>query len=109
MIPISGLDDTSETLRTATGTTDTITANDYNVFYTNTGAKAVTLFGAASVIPGRTYCLVNGNTGAITVTPASGTIQGGATLTIAAGTTTAYHAAIIVSDGVGNWILKANY
>lgn len=105
---MSGLDDTSETLRTVTGTTDTITNNDYDVFYTNSGAKTVTLFaaGAAAVIPGRTFTVINGNTGTVTITPASGTIMGAANYVLAAGTTTAYHGVTFVSDGVSNWVMK---
>lgn len=87
------------TVRTATGTTDTILGTDDVIVYTNTAAKAVSLPSSAARQPGKVYHLVNRAAGAVTVTPASGTIDGAATLVVAATT----GRAVIVNDGT-NWI-----
>lgn len=89
------------TVRTAAGTTDAVLATDDVVIYTNTAAKAVSI-PAGSVQYGKVYYFSNQNTGAITITPASGTINGTATATVAAGAAGAPIVAKIVSDGT-NW------
>lgn len=84
---MSGLDNTAYTVRTATGTTDTLTQNDFIVIYTNTAAKTCNLPSVASVQPGRRYTVINTATGAVTVDPAgSETINGAATLAVTAST-----------------------
>lgn len=93
---MSGLDNTSLTVRTATGTTDTLTQNDFVVVYTNTSAKTVNFPAVAAVQPGRQYSIINAAAGAITVDGnASETIDGATTKTIAATT----GRATFVSDG----------
>lgn len=84
---MSGLDNTSYTVRTATGTTDTLTQNDYVVVYTNTSAKTCNLPSVTAVQPGRRYTVINTATGAVTVDPAGAeTINGAATLAVTAST-----------------------
>lgn len=84
---MSGLDNTSFTVRTATGTTDTLLQTDSIVVYTNTAAKTCNLPAVASVPPGRRYVVVNTATGAVTVDPAGAeTINGAATLAVTAST-----------------------
>jgi len=105
---MSGLDDTSFTVRSTTATTDTLTANDYIVLYTAATAKAVTVPSGALTIPGRIYVVVNEGAGAVTLTPAVGLVDGGATQTVAAGATGAYHGRTIVNDGV-NWVTTDSF
>lgn len=84
---MSGLDNTSFTTRTVTGTTDTLLQTDSIVVYTNTAAKTCNLPSVASVPPGRRYVVVNTATGAVTVDPAGAeTINGAATLAVTAST-----------------------
>ncbi len=102
---MSGLDNTSYTVRTATGTTDTLTNNDYIVVYTNTAAKTVNLPSVASVQPGRRFTVINTATGAVTLDPAgSETINGAATLTVTAST----GRADFVSTGAQWWTITAS-
>lgn len=89
------------TLRVAAGTTDAILATDDVVMYTGGAAKAVSL-PAASVQRGKVYHLSNRGVGDATVTPASGTVNGAATLVVAAGTAAAPTISKIISDGT-NW------
>lgn len=105
---MSGLDNTSYTVRTSVATSETLTNNDYVVLYTNTAAKAVTVPAASSVQPGRPFALINTNTGAVTITPSSGLIDGQATQTVAAGAVGAYHGRIISNDGT-NWFTVDSY
>lgn len=103
---MSGLDNTSYTVRTTALAADTLTAQDSVVIYTNAAAKTVALPLISALTPGRQYTLVNANTGTITVTPAAGTINGGATLVIVAGVaggSTGVGRATFINDGV-NWI-----
>ena len=93
---MSGFDNTSFTVRTATGTTDTLTNNDSVVIYTNTSAKTVNLPAVAAIQPGRRYVVINAAAGAITLDAAgSETIDGATTKTVAATT----GRADLVSDG----------
>ena len=81
---MSGLDNTSFTVRTATGTTDTLLATDSVVIYTNTAAKAVTVPAVSDLTPGRLYTVVNTATGAVTITTTDATIDGAATYVVPA-------------------------
>lgn len=84
---MSGMDNTSFTVRTVTGTTDTLLQTDSVVIYTNTAAKTCNLPAVASVPPGRRYVVINTATGAITVDPAGAeTINGAANLAVTAST-----------------------
>lgn len=103
---MSGFDNTSETVRTVTGT-DTLTNNDFDVFATVTANSIINLPAVAAVQPGRPYCVVK-DAAAFTVTlDASGseTINGATTLVLAA---SAFHGVILVSTGTA-WIAKALY
>jgi len=97
---MSGLDNTSFTVRTTAATTDTITNNDSVVIYTATTAKTVTLPDPATQgLPGRRYALINAAAGAITITPVSpDTLDGSATKTLAATTGRCE----LITDGT-NW------
>lgn len=96
---MSGLDNTSFTVRTVSGTTDTLLATDSVTIYTSTSAKTVNLPDATLIQPGRRYVVINTAAGAITVDPSgSQTINGAATLTVTATT----GRADFVSDGA-NW------
>jgi hypothetical protein len=95
---MSGFDNTSFTVRTTAATTDTLTATDYVVIYTATSAKATTVPSGALVVPGRKYEIINTAAGAVTLTPAAGTINGAANLAVTAST----GRAVIVNDGT-NW------
>jgi len=97
---MSGLDNTSFTVRTTAATTDTITNNDSVVIYTATSAKTVTLPDPASQgLPGRRYVVINAGAGAITLTPVSpDTIDGAATKAVTATT----GRADFITDGT-NW------
>lgn len=98
---MSGLDDTSFTVRTAAGTTDTVTANDFVVIYTNSATKTATLPAVATTQPGRVYEFICTNTGVLTLDGnASETINGATTFAVVAGTVGGSTGrAGIVSDG----------
>lgn len=103
---MSGKDNQSETVRTtAVGTT--LTANDYNLLVIGaTGAVAVALPDATTTPPGRTYTVYKDAAAqTITITPAAGTVDGGASTTLATG---AIHAKTFVNDGT-NWFTVAAY
>src|SRR5882757_3483047 len=88
---MSGLDNTSFTVRTVAATTDTLTANDYVMIYTNSATKTVTLPPVATTQPGRKYEIICQNTGVLTLDGnGAETINGAATFAMVAGT---------VSDG----------
>jgi len=101
VIPISGLDDTSWTVRSVTAAT-TLTNNDYILLCNPAGgAFTVTVPAASSVQPGRNYIVRStGTTNAVTVSPASGTINGAASVTLPSGATPA--STELYSDGT-NW------
>lgn len=104
---MSGSDNTSETVRVVTTTTDTLTQNDYDVFATVSANATINLPAVASVQPGRSYSITK-DAAAFTVTiDGSGaeTINGATTLVLASG---AYHGAILVNTGTA-WIAKAVY
>lgn len=84
---MSGLDNTSFTVRTTSATTDTLTQNDSITIYTAAVAKTCNLPAVASVQPGRRYVVINTAAGAITIDPAGAeTINGAATLAVTATT-----------------------
>ena len=81
---MSGLDNTSFTVRTATGTSDTLLNTDSVVIYTNTAAKAVTVPAISALTPGRKFTVINTAAGAVTITTTSATIDGAATYVVPA-------------------------
>lgn len=97
---MSAWNSNGHTTRVATGTTDTVQLTDDVIIYTATSAKAVGLFAAsnASVQKGKVYRFTNTGAGAVTITPAAGQIDGGATKVIAAGGT-AISCLTLISDG----------
>lgn len=97
---MSGLDNTSYTVRSSTTAGDTLSAQDSILIMSFAGAKALAVQSAALAIPGRQYTVTNIASGAITITPAAGLIDGAATKVIAAGGT-AISCVTFVSDGVG--------
>lgn len=99
---MSGFDNTSFTTRTVTGTTDTLTANDYYVIYTSTSAKAITVPAISSLTPGRVFVIVNTAAGAATITTTGATINGAATFVTPAGTAAGAGRTTIFNDGT-NW------
>lgn len=104
---MSGLDNTSETVRAATATT-TLTANDYVLLCDPSGgAITVNLPAVASIQPGRTYWVrTTGTTNAVTLDGfGSETIDGSTTKALASG---AIHAVKIVSDGTA-WFTLASF
>jgi len=98
---MSGFDDTSFTVRTVSGTTDTLTATDYVVIYTNSATKTVNLPAVATTQPGRVYQLICQNTGVLTIDGnASETINGSTTFAMTAGTVGGITGrCTIISDG----------
>lgn len=103
---MSGYDNTSETVRTTAGST-TLTNNDYDLLVIGaTGAVAITLPAGSSVQPGRVYRVYKDAAAqTITITPASGTIDGAANTTLASG---AVHAKGLLTDGT-NWFVISAY
>lgn len=103
---MSGSDNTSETVRVTAGST-TLTNNDYDLLVIGaTGAVAITLPSAALVQPGRLYRVYKDAAAqTITITPATGTVDGGANTTLATG---AIHAKAFVTDGT-NWFTITAY
>lgn len=103
---MSGADNYSETTRT-TAVSTTITGADYNLLVIGaTGAVAVTLPNAATIPSGRVYRVYKDAAAfAVTITPATGTVDGGANTTLAA---SAIHAKVFVSDGT-NWFTVSAY
>lgn len=98
---MSGLDNTSYTVRTASGTTDTLLATDSVVIYTNSAAKTVTLPPVATTQPGRVYRIICQNTGVATLDGSgSETINGATTFAMTAGTVGGVTGrCAIISDG----------
>lgn len=103
---MSGLDNTSETVKTVSGNY-TVTNNDYDVLVIGaTGAVAITLPAGSSVQPGRFYRFYKDSAAqTITITPVSGTIDGGSNVTLASG---AVHAKGLLTDGT-NWFTVSSY
>lgn len=87
------------TVTSVAGTAYAVLATDDFVAFTNTSAKTATLPAVASVPRGKIYHLANTATGTVTVSPAAGTIDGAATLVLAATS----GRATLISDGT-NWL-----
>lgn len=104
---MSGLDDTSFTTRSSSATTNVLTQNDWNLLLVSlTGATAVTLPAGSTVSPGREYTVYkDASAQTVTITPASGTVDGGANTTLASG---AAHAKCFVTDGTNWFTISAN-
>ena len=103
---MSGLDNTSLTVRAVTATT-TATANDFVILADPSGgAITVNLPAVATTQPGRQYTIrTTGTTNAVTIDGnASETIDGSATKTLASG---AIHAATVVSDGTAWYTISS--
>lgn len=98
---MSGFDNTSFTVNTVSGTTYTVTNNDYVVVLTNSAAKTVNLPPVATTQPGRVYQFICTNTGVATLDGnGSETINGATTFAMTAGTVGGITGrAAIVSDG----------
>ena len=86
-ISASGSGGSGLTGRTISGTTDTLTStqNNTQTLYTSASSVAVALNSAASVGAGWSAVLWQQGAGTVTVTPASGTINGNATLVFTQG------------------------
>ncbi len=97
------------TFRAVTTTGDTVAFTDDVIIYSNTSAKAAALAAAtdARLQLGKVYHFSNGATGTLTLTPASGTIDGAATKVIAAGTAAAPVCASIIATSAG-WVTYSN-
>jgi len=98
---MSGLDNTSYTVRTVTGTTATATAQDSVIIFTNAATKTLTLPPVATTQPGREYYVICNNTGVLTIDAnAAELINGAATFAVVAGTAGGSTGrAGVVSDG----------
>lgn len=84
---MSGYDNISFTVRTITGTTDTLTQTDSVTVWTNVAAKTCNLPAVAALPPGRRYVIINTAANAVTIDPAGAeTINGAATLAVTAST-----------------------
>ncbi len=84
---MSGLDNTSFTVRTTAATTDTLLDTDSIIIYTAATAKTCNLPAAAAVPPGRRFVVINTAAGAVTVDPAGAElINGAANLAVTATT-----------------------
>lgn len=104
---MSGLDNTSVTVRSVTATT-TLTDNDYVLLADPSGgAITVNLPAVASVQPGRQYTVrTTGTTNAVTLDGSgSETIDGATTKALASG---AIHAVTVVSNGTA-WFTIASF
>lgn len=106
---MSGLDNTSFTLRVVAAST-TLTQNDYVISVeVPTANVTITLPPVASVQPGRTYIIKRDATATFTVTldgDGSETINGATTRAVGAAATAG--AAVIISDG-GEWHVIGSY
>lgn len=98
---MSALNSNGLTTRIVTTTGDVAAFTDDVIIYTNSAAKAVALPAVtdARLQLGKVYHFVNANTGAVTLTPSAGTIDGAATKVIVAGTAAAPTTLRIVNDG----------
>jgi hypothetical protein len=107
---LSGLDNTSYTVRSTTATSDTLTNNDFVLLVSPTaGNTTINLPAVANVQPGRAYHIKRDATATNTVTldgNASETINGATTRAVGAAGTAG--ACLIVSDGSA-WHVLASY
>jgi len=103
---LSGFDNTSFTVRSSTAAAEILTNNDYVLLLTPGAATAVTLPSAALVQPGRTYFVYKTAAAfTVTITPATGTVDGAANTTLLTGQV---HAKRFISDGT-NWFTISEY
>lgn len=106
---MSGYDNNSWTTRSSSATSNTLTATDSRLLLLSlTGATAVTLpaAGSTSCPAGRVYWVYkDASAQTVTITPASGTVDGGASTTLATG---AVHSKAFINDGT-NWFTLAAY
>ena len=90
----------------ASGTTDTATTSDGTVGWNSasTSAKSETIYTCNSSVASRTLAIADekgtASTYAITITPASGTVQGAASITISQN----FGNVILQCDGSSNWV-----
>lgn len=107
---MSGLDNTSLTVRSTTATSDTLTNNDFVLLVSPTaGNSTINLPAVASIQPGRIYHIKRDATATNTVTldgAGSETINGATTRAVGAAGTAG--GVIIVSDGTA-WHVLASY
>lgn len=104
---MSGLDNTSMTVREVTATT-TLTNNDYVLLVSPAAATTVNLPAVASVQPGRAYFIVRDDTATNVVTldgSGSETIDGATTLAV--GTAGEYGALRVISTGTEWRVISA--
>lgn len=104
---MSGLDNTSMTVRSVTAST-TLTNNDYVLLVSPAAAVTVTLPAVASVQPGRPYFICRDDTATNVVTldgNASETIDGAATLAV--GVAGQFGALRIISTGTAWRVISA--
>lgn len=87
------------TVRTVTGTTDTLATTDYGnlIRYNSASPVAVTLAQATGTFGAFNFFATNNGTANAVITPATSTIGGGSSLTLVPG-----QSAFVVSDGT-NW------
>ncbi len=103
---MSGLDNTSMTVRASTATAETLSQTDYVLLLTPGAATAVTLPSAATVQPGRAYFVYKTAAAfTVTITPATGLVDGGASTTLLTGQV---HCKRFISDGT-NWFTISEY
>lgn len=99
---MSGMDDKAWTTVITSATAYTVADTDYFVTLQSlTGATAVTLPAPSAALKGREYLLhKDASAQTVTITPASGNIDGGASVTLATG---AVHARRVFCDGAAWW------
>jgi hypothetical protein len=102
---MSGYDDKNYTTVVTAATTYTLGETDYWVSGQSlTGATAWTLPAPTANRTGRQYILhKDASAQTVTITPASGNIDGGASVTLATG---AVKARIVMCDGTGWWTVS---
>lgn len=99
---MSGLDNNSYTTVISSATSYTLGSTDYVLTLQSlTGATAVTLPAPSASLKGREYVVhKDASAQTVTITPASGQVDGAANVTLATG---AVHARILVCDGAAWW------
>lgn len=102
---MSDKDDINYTTVKSAATTYTLGANDYFLtLQALTGATAVTLPAPTAALVGRQYIVQkDASAQTVTITPASGNVDGGANTTLATG---AVHAKIFMCDGTAWWTVS---
>lgn len=99
---MSGLDNNSYTTVISAATSNVLGVNDYILtLQALTGATAVTLPAPSAALKGREFVVhKDASAQTVTITPASGQVDGGASVTLATG---AVHARRLVCDGAAWW------